>query len=228
MAPELLHRGRPDASTRWSRPCSPASARARRAAPIDGRPHRHRHAPGRALGGDRRAGRAPPRRGRGRASTSPGREAGYPPTRHLDAFHLIAREQLPHHHPRRRGVRPAVHLGGAPVVRRRAARATACASSTTSRSSPTASVDAGPAGRATSATGACRSRCARPRTSTPAPCAPSSEHPIDLLRRLRFRVTVNTDNRLMSGISPVARVRDAARRVRLGPGRDSSGSRSTP
>ncbi|MDE0195508.1 MAG: adenosine deaminase, partial [bacterium] len=29
--------------------------------------------------------------------------------------------------------------------------------------------------------------------------APSiAEHPIDLLRRLRFRVTINTDNRLMS------------------------------
>lgn len=27
------------------------------------------------------------------------------------------------------------------------------------------------------------------------------EHPIDLLRRLRYRVTVNTDNRLMSGVS---------------------------
>ncbi len=27
------------------------------------------------------------------------------------------------------------------------------------------------------------------------------EHPIGLLRRLRFRVTVNTDNRLMSGIT---------------------------
>jgi len=27
------------------------------------------------------------------------------------------------------------------------------------------------------------------------------EHPIDLLRRLRFRVTVNTDNRLMSGVT---------------------------
>jgi adenosine deaminase len=27
------------------------------------------------------------------------------------------------------------------------------------------------------------------------------EHPIDLLRRLRFRVTVNTDDRLMSGIT---------------------------
>jgi len=32
--------------------------------------------------------------------------------------------------------------------------------------------------------------------------APSiREHPFDLLRRLRFRVTVNTDNRLMSGVS---------------------------
>jgi adenosine deaminase len=28
-----------------------------------------------------------------------------------------------------------------------------------------------------------------------------AEHPIDLLRRLRYRVTVNTDNRLMSGVS---------------------------
>ena len=32
--------------------------------------------------------------------------------------------------------------------------------------------------------------------------APSiEEHPIDLLRRLRFRVTVNTDNRLMSNVT---------------------------
>ena len=28
-----------------------------------------------------------------------------------------------------------------------------------------------------------------------------AEHPIGLLRRLQFRVTVNTDNRLMSGVS---------------------------
>jgi adenosine deaminase len=28
-----------------------------------------------------------------------------------------------------------------------------------------------------------------------------AEHPFDLLRRLRFRVTVNTDNRLMSNVS---------------------------
>ena len=34
--------------------------------------------------------------------------------------------------------------------------------------------------------------------------APSiKEHPIGLLRALSFRVTVNTDNRLMSGVTPV-------------------------
>jgi adenosine deaminase len=31
--------------------------------------------------------------------------------------------------------------------------------------------------------------------------ASMADHPFDLLRRLRFRVTVNTDNRLMSGVS---------------------------
>ena len=31
-----------------------------------------------------------------------------------------------------------------------------------------------------------------------------AEHPIGLLRRLHFRVTVNTDNRLMSGTSMTA------------------------
>ncbi len=28
-----------------------------------------------------------------------------------------------------------------------------------------------------------------------------AEHPVELLRALRFRVTINTDNRLMSGIT---------------------------
>ncbi|MFP5488523.1 MAG: adenosine deaminase, partial [Acidimicrobiia bacterium] len=32
-------------------------------------------------------------------------------------------------------------------------------------------------------------------------CASIAEHPIGMLRRLRFRVTVNTDNRLMSDTS---------------------------
>jgi adenosine deaminase len=41
-----------------------------------------------------------------------------------------------------------------------------------------------------------------PDVERPHGAAPSiAEHPIDLLRRLRFRVTVNTDNRLMSGVS---------------------------
>ena len=34
-----------------------------------------------------------------------------------------------------------------------------------------------------------------------AAAASIAEHPIDLLRRLRYRVTVNTDNRLMSGVT---------------------------
>ncbi|MEJ7719266.1 MAG: hypothetical protein WKF58_01915 [Ilumatobacteraceae bacterium] len=37
-----------------------------------------------------------------------------------------------------------------------------------------------------------------------------------MLRRLRFRVTVNTDNRLMSDTSMLDRVRAARRGVRLG------------
>ena len=36
-----------------------------------------------------------------------------------------------------------------------------------------------------------------------------AEHPIGLLRRLRFRVTVNTDNRLMSDMSMTSELRAA-------------------
>jgi adenosine deaminase len=45
-----------------------------------------------------------------------------------------------------------------------------------------------------------------------------AEHPIDLLRRLRFRVTVNTDNRLMSGVSVSSEFKalDEAFRIGLG------------
>ncbi|HEX5014828.1 MAG TPA: adenosine deaminase [Candidatus Limnocylindrales bacterium] len=45
-----------------------------------------------------------------------------------------------------------------------------------------------------------------------------AEHPIDLLRRLRFRVTVNTDNRLMSGVSMTSEFAalDEAFRIGLG------------
>ena len=44
-----------------------------------------------------------------------------------------------------------------------------------------------------------------------------AEHPIGLLTRLRFRVTVNTDNRLMSGTSMTSRDERPGRGVRLRP-----------
>jgi adenosine deaminase len=45
-----------------------------------------------------------------------------------------------------------------------------------------------------------------------------ADHPIDLLRRLRYRVTLNTDNRLMSGVSMSSEFAalDAAFRIGLG------------
>ena len=46
--------------------------------------------------------------------------------------------------------------------------------------------------------------------------APSiKEHPIGLLRDLAFRVTVNTDNRLMSGVTPVVGVPRPGRGLRV-------------
>ena len=52
-----------------------------------------------------------------------------------------------------------------------------------------------------------------------------AEHPIGLLSRLRFRVTLNTDNRLMSATSMSQEMRAARRRVRVGLVASSSGSR---
>jgi adenosine deaminase len=128
-----------------------------------------------------------------------GPEAGYPPTRYLDAFHLITHdnfhftlhageafglpsiwealqwcgaERLGH------GVRIVdditVHPDGHVALGRLAAYVRD--TRVPLEMCPTSNVH----------TGAVRS---------------FADHPIDLLRRLRFRVTVNTDNRLMSGIS---------------------------
>ena len=126
-----------------------------------------------------------------------GPEEGFPPTRHLDAFQLIARGELPHHHPRRRGLRPAVDLGGGAVLRRRAARPRR----------PHRRRHRGRRRRPAAASGRLASFVRDRRV--PLEMCPTSnvhtgaarslaEHPIGLLARLRFRVTVNTDNRLMS------------------------------
>ena len=70
----------------------------------------------------------------------------------------------------------------------------------------------------------------RPRPRVPLEMCPTSnvntgaassidEHPIGLLRRLRFRVTVNTDNRLMSDVTLSDEFAKLQRRLRLRPRR---------
>ena len=86
------------------------------------------------------------------------------------------------------------------MVRRRAARATACGSSTTSGSGPTAPSSLGRLASYVRDRRIPLEMC--PTSNVQTGAAPSiAEHPIGLLRQLSFRVTVNTDNRLMSGVS---------------------------
>jgi adenosine deaminase len=128
-----------------------------------------------------------------------GPEAGYPPTRHLDAFQLIARENFHF----------TIHAGegfGLPSIwealqwcgAERLGHGVRIVDDITAR----------PDGRVSLGRLASYVRDRR----VPLEMCPTSnvhtgaarsieEHPIDLLRRLRFRVTVNTDNRLMSGIT---------------------------
>ena len=128
-----------------------------------------------------------------------GPEAGYPPTRHLDAFHLIARENFHF----------TIHAGegfGLPSIwealqwcgAERLGHGVRIVDDITMR----------PDGRVTLGRLATYVRDRRvplemcPTSNVHTGATPSlEEHPIDLLRRLRFRVTVNTDNRLMSGIT---------------------------
>ncbi|HEY7464792.1 MAG TPA: adenosine deaminase [Candidatus Limnocylindria bacterium] len=128
-----------------------------------------------------------------------GPEAGYPPTRHLDAFHLIARENF--HFTIHAGegfglpsIWEALQLCGA----ERLGHGVRIVDDITTR----------PDGRVTLGRLAAYVRdrrvplemCATSNVHTGA-AQSIAEHPIGLLRRLRFRVTVNTDNRLMSGIT---------------------------
>jgi adenosine deaminase len=128
-----------------------------------------------------------------------GAEAGYPPTRHLDAFQFIARANF----------HITIHAGesfGLPSIWEalqwcgaerlghgvRIVDDIEVASDGEIRLGPLASY--------------VRDRrvplemCPTSNVHTGA-VASIEEHPIDLLRRLRFRVTVNTDNRLMSGVT---------------------------
>jgi adenosine deaminase len=128
-----------------------------------------------------------------------GPEAGFPPSRHLDAFQLISRENFHF----------TIHAGegfGLPSIwealqwcgAERLGHGVRIVDDITVR----------PDGRVVLGRLAAYVRDRRvplemcPTSNVHTGAAPSvAEHPIDLLRRLRFRVTVNTDNRLMSGIT---------------------------
>jgi adenosine deaminase len=128
-----------------------------------------------------------------------GPEAGYPPTRHLDAFHLIARENFHF----------TIHAGegfGIPSIWE--ALQWCGAERLGHGVRIVEDIAARPDGRVTLGRLAAYVRDRRvplemcPTSNVHTGAATSiADHPIDLLRRLRFRVTVNTDNRLMSGIS---------------------------
>jgi adenosine deaminase len=128
-----------------------------------------------------------------------GAEAGHPPTRHLDAFEYLQREN--HHF--------TIHAGegfGLPSIWQAIQWCGADRLGHGVRIIDDITV--GPDGEATLGRLAAYVRDKR----IPLEMAPTSnvmtgaatsiaEHPIGLLRRLHFRVTVNTDNRLMSGTS---------------------------
>ena len=128
-----------------------------------------------------------------------GPEAGYPPSRHLDAFHLIARENFHF----------TIHAGegfGLPSIWEALQW---CGAERLGHGVRIVDdITVGPDGRVTLGRLAAYVRDRRvplemcPTSNVHTGAATSlEEHPIDLLRRLRFRVTVNTDNRLMSGIT---------------------------
>jgi len=128
-----------------------------------------------------------------------GPEAGYPPTRHLDAFNLIAHENFHF----------TIHAGegfGLPSIWEALQW---CGAERLGHGVRIVDdITVGPDGRVALGRLASYVRDTRvplemcPTSNVHTGAAQSiGEHPIDLLRRLRFRVTVNTDNRLMSGIS---------------------------
>jgi adenosine deaminase len=128
-----------------------------------------------------------------------GPEAGYPPTQHLDAFHLVQRENF----------HATLHAGeafGLPSIWQAIQWCNAERLGHGVRIVDDIVVD--PDGSVALGRLASYVRDRRvplemcPTSNVHTGAAPSlAEHPIGLLRRLSFRVTVNTDNRLMSGVS---------------------------
>jgi adenosine deaminase len=128
-----------------------------------------------------------------------GAEKGYPPSRHLDAFHLIAHENFHF----------TIHAGEAFGLPSIWEALQWCGAERLGHGVRIVDdIKVGDDGRVSLGRLAAYVRdrriplemCPTSNVHTGA-VASIEEHPIDLLRRLRFRVTVNTDNRLMSGVT---------------------------
>ncbi len=128
-----------------------------------------------------------------------GAEAGFPPTRHLDAFEYLRRENAHF----------TIHAGegfGLPSIWEALAWCGTDRLGHGVRIIDDIEVDAGGQVRLGRLAQYVRDRriplemCPSSNVQTGA-AASIAEHPIGLLRQLSFRVTVNTDNRLMSGVT---------------------------
>ena len=128
-----------------------------------------------------------------------GAEAGFPPTRHLDSFEYLRRENSHF----------TIHAGeafGLPSIWEalqwcgadRLGHAVRIIDDVTTR--PDGIVELGRLAAYVRDKRVPLEMCPSSNVQTGA-AASIAEHPIGLLTRLRFRVTVNTDNRLMSGTS---------------------------
>jgi adenosine deaminase len=127
-----------------------------------------------------------------------GAEAGYPPSRHLDAFQYVMRENF----------HSTIHAGeafGLPSIWEalqycHAARLGHGVRIVDDITGPPGDEQLGPLASYVRDRRVCLELCPTSNVNTGV-CGSIAEHPIGLLRRLRFRVTLNTDNRLMSDTS---------------------------
>jgi len=127
-----------------------------------------------------------------------GAEAGHPPSRHLDAFQYVQRENF----------HSTIHAGEAFGLPSIWEALQYCGAARLGHGVRIVDDIAGEAGHEELGRLASFVRdrrvplelCPTSNVNTGV-CASIAEHPIGLLRRLRFRVTVNTDNRLMSDTS---------------------------
>jgi adenosine deaminase len=137
-----------------------------------------------------------------------GAEAGYPPTRHLDAFQYVLRENF----------HSTIHAGEAFGLPSIWEAVQLCGGERLGHGVRIVDDISGPPGDETLGRLAAYIRdrriplelCPTSNVGTGV-CASIAEHPIGMLRRLRFRVTVNTDNRLMSATSMSHEMAELAR-----------------